>query len=111
MDEIKNTNGVEDASAVVNTDSKIEDTAAAGEIPGDAPEEILEVVLSGDEEGEAEAPSATAESDEYYELSGLTEGQRRRKMIWDKVTTGILIALLASPIAILAYIFLWFIFK
>ena len=28
--------------------------------------------------------------------------------IWDKVTTGLFIALLASPLAILLYIFLWF---
>ena len=27
--------------------------------------------------------------------------------IWDKVTTGILILLLASPAIILAYIFIW----
>ena len=33
------------------------------------------------------------------------------KVVWDKVTTGFLIVLLASPILILAYIFLWFIFK
>ena len=33
------------------------------------------------------------------------------KVVWDKVTTGLLIVLLASPILILAYIFLWFIFK
>lgn len=35
--------------------------------------------------------------------------KRRMREIWDKVTTGIFIALLASPIAILLYIFLWFI--
>ena len=39
------------------------------------------------------------------------EKKRKRHAIWDKVTTGILIALMASPIAILAYIFLWFILK
>jgi hypothetical protein len=33
------------------------------------------------------------------------------KVVWDKTTTGLLIVLLASPILILAYIFLWFIFK
>ena len=31
--------------------------------------------------------------------------------IWDKVTTGILIVLLSSPICILAYIFAWFLSK
>lgn len=35
--------------------------------------------------------------------------KKRVREIWDKVTTGLFIALLASPIAILLYIFLWFI--
>lgn len=39
------------------------------------------------------------------------EKKRKRNAIWDKITTGILIALMASPVAILAYIFLWFILK
>lgn len=34
--------------------------------------------------------------------------KRRMREIWDKVTTGLFIALLASPVAILLYIFLWF---
>ena len=34
--------------------------------------------------------------------------KKRRKDIIDKITTGLFIALLASPIAILLYIFLWF---
>ena len=35
--------------------------------------------------------------------------KKRVKEIWDKVTTGLFIALLASPLAILLYIVLWFI--
>ena len=35
--------------------------------------------------------------------------KKRIREIWDKVTTGLFIALLASPLAILLYIFLWFI--
>ena len=35
--------------------------------------------------------------------------KRRMREIWDKVTTGLFIALLASPFAILLYIFLWFV--
>ena len=31
--------------------------------------------------------------------------------IWDKFTTGLLIALMASPILILLYIFLWFVLR
>ena len=34
--------------------------------------------------------------------------KKRVKEIWDKVTTGLFIALLSSPILILLYIFLWF---
>lgn len=35
--------------------------------------------------------------------------KKRIKEILDKVTTGLFIALLASPFAILLYIFLWFV--
>ena len=35
--------------------------------------------------------------------------KKRTKEIWDKVTTGLFIALLASPFVILLYIFLWFV--
>lgn len=45
------------------------------------------------------------------ELSGLTAAQRKRAEIFDKITTGILAFLLCSPVLILAYILLWFIFK
>ena len=34
--------------------------------------------------------------------------KKRVREIWDKVTTGLFIALLASPVLILLYIFLWF---
>ncbi len=34
--------------------------------------------------------------------------KKKRAEIWDKVTTGLLIAVLASPIAILVYIIIWF---
>ena len=35
--------------------------------------------------------------------------KKRVREIWDKVTTGLFIALLASPVIILLYIFLWFV--
>ena len=35
--------------------------------------------------------------------------KRKRREVWDKITTGIFIFLLASPVLILLYIFLWFI--
>lgn len=34
--------------------------------------------------------------------------KKRIQEIWDKITTGLFIALLASPVLILAYIFFWF---
>lgn len=34
--------------------------------------------------------------------------KKRRHEIIDKITTGLFIALLASPVAILLYIFIWF---
>ncbi len=39
------------------------------------------------------------------------EKKRKRNAVWDKITTGILIALMASPILILVYIFTWFLSK
>ena len=45
----------------------------------------------------------------------LTDEQLAKKKkwqrIWDKVTTGILIFLMTSPLLILAYIFIWFMNK
>ncbi len=35
--------------------------------------------------------------------------KKRVKEIWDKITTGLFIFILASPVLILLYIFLWFI--
>ena len=32
----------------------------------------------------------------------------KRAAIWDKITTGLLILLMASPIIVLVYIFVWF---
>lgn len=52
----------------------------------------------------AEPKIATEDS-----LSGLTAAQRRRRDIFDKLTTALLVILMASPVAILAYIFIWFI--
>lgn len=53
-----------------------------------------------------------AEVQEIHIDEAFAEEQAKKKRvreIWDKVTTGLFIALLASPIAILLYIFLWFV--
>lgn len=45
----------------------------------------------------------------------LTDEQLAKKKKWaavfDKITTGLLILLMATPVIILAYIFMWFIFR
>ena len=73
-------------------------------------EEVMEVAL----DNAPESVEAVAEAEEGMvytesEISGLTDEQRRRKEIFDKITTGILIALLCSPVAIILYIILWFV--
>lgn len=96
MEENKNTEVLEDVveAEVENAEvTDAEDTEAVNS-------EDIEAATVGAEEVEYE----------YIENSGLTPQQRRRKEIWDKITTGILIFLMASPVLILVYIFLWFIF-
>ena len=49
-----------------------------------------------------------------FELRVSDEERARKKRIaeiWDKITTGLLIFLMSSPILILAYIFIWFLTK
>ena len=106
MDEM-NTNINEEVTEVVSEEANEEVNAPVAEEVNEntesLSEEVMEVALSYDENGD---PVYSEE-----ERSGLTDEQKRRKMIFDKITTGILIFLLASPIAILLYIFLWFIFR
>ena len=37
--------------------------------------------------------------------------KKQKAMIWDKITTGLLILLFCTPILVLIYILLWFVFK
>lgn len=59
-----------------------------------------------------ELPPPTMEGEslaaKYEELDAKN---KKWKRIWDKITTGILIFLMASPFLILGYIFMWFITK
>lgn len=48
-------------------------------------------------------------AEDTYLTDEQLEKKRKWKAFWDKITTGILIFLLASPVLILAYIFMWFI--
>ena len=58
--------------------------------------------------------SAPVVDNRDFELRVTDEERARKKKIaeiWDKITTGILIILMSSPILILAYIFIWFLTK
>ncbi len=79
-------------------------------------EELIEAVEDTVAEAEIEAAEASSEQPlgsayTEFEISGLTPAQRRRREIYDKITTGILILLMASPLLILLYIFLWFVLR
>ena len=105
----------------------IQDEEADSDTPVEVAEseDVVEVAIAESESVEerknenvpeptpAPALAVADDSFEYTEseMSGLTAEQKRRKEIFDKITTGILIALMASPIAIILYIFLWFVFR
>ena len=60
------------------------------------------------------APEVEVVDNRDFELRMSDEERARKKKIkeiWDKITTGLLIVLMASPILILAYIFIWFLTK
>ena len=95
-----------------NTLEEIDEVTLTEEAAVTESEPAEDVIVSEDETSDEEVyEGEVAESDEYYEMSGLTEAQKRRREIFDKITTGLLVFLLASPILILLYIFLWFILR
>lgn len=103
----------------------IQDEVADSDTPVEVveSEDVVEVALAESESVEeqkaenaepaAPAPAVSDNSFEYTdgELSGLTAKQKKRNEIFDKITTGILIALMATPAAVVLYIFLWFILR
>ncbi len=81
--------------------------------------ELKEIENAVEEAAEAkeEAPAAEEKAivgSRDYEIRYTDEELARKKKIrevWDKITTGLLIFLMASPILILLYIFIWFMTK
>lgn len=69
-------------------------------------------ILEAEEPIETEEPIEAAEADsalpEMPERSAEDLAMKRKKEIWDKITTALLILVLCSPIMILAYILIWF---
>ena len=62
------------------------------------------------------APEATITEEEIKEASFFTTFMEKAKKVnwkkvWDKVSTGLLILIMAAPVLILAYIFYWFLTK
>lgn len=52
-----------------------------------------------------------AENAKFFDKVTAFFHSKKWKEIWDKITTGILIALMATPFIILAYIIIWFLSK
>ena len=85
-------------------------------------EETVETVEAVEEVNETVEEAVVAPVEEKHVIVGTGDFEtrisdeelakkKRRKEIWDKITTGILIFLMSSPILILAYIFIWFLTK
>lgn len=83
----------------IKTEAIEEVAAPEAEVAQDTVEEALEV---------KESVKVEQTLDEF-------EAKKKKKKkiaaVFDKITTAIFIFLMASPILILAYIFLWFIYK
>ena len=124
--ENKETENLDNAADEVATTAEIaEETAEASEAEActeEAPEENA-TEENATEEANAEAEALTVAPVEQLSEQDIAEGNKlvalfkektknvNWKKVWDKVTTGILILIMAAPILILAYIFIWFLTK
>lgn len=105
MEDIKNVN-IQDENTENVTETEVTETEVVLES-----EEMVEVALNENEDATAVKKDENEFEYTDSEMSGLTAEQRRRKEIFEKITDGILIALLVSPILVVLYIFLWFILR
>lgn len=104
--EIKEMNNAEE----VVTEETVVEEAVAEEVAKEEPEVINAQVPDLEEV----ATEVEAVDTRDYELRVSDEERakkKKRQEIWDKITTGLLIFLMSSPILILAYIFIWFLTK
>ena len=103
MDEMIKEGTVENTEVQIDTDPTPEVEAEAAVAVAEAPEAEAEIT---------DAEPVLEEKTEEQLLREAEEAEKARKAkiaaIWDKVTTGLLIALMASPLLILLYIFIWF---
>ena len=107
MDEMIKEGAVENTEVQIDNEPTSNVEAEAAVAVAEAPEAEAET------EAEAEcAEPVLEEKTEEQLLREAEEAEKARKAkiaaIWDKVTTGLLIALMASPLLILLYIFIWF---
>ena len=77
-------------------------------------EEVVEETVAEVEETTREVEETTAEVEETAPVATVLERDEadlalvRKKEIFDKITTGLLILLMCAPFAILLYIIIWF---
>ena len=117
MNAVDSVEGAPAEEAVNESAEKKEE--AAHEANEDVSADTAEALEEGEvEESKTETytPHVPVEEDVHFNLTSMAElkkffHSKKWKGILDKITTGILIALMASPVLILAYIFMWFIFK
>ena len=94
-------------------EAPVEEVSVEEEMPVE--EESAEEVEAS-EETLVVAPEATITEEEIKEASFFTTFMEKAKKVnwkkvWDKVSTGLLILIMATPVLILAYIFYWFLTK
>lgn len=98
---------LEEAKEEVVEEAPVEEEKPAEEEPAEEVEESKTLVV---------APEATITEEELKEASFFTTFMEKAKKVnwkkvWDKVSTGLLILIMAAPVLILAYIFYWFLTK
>ena len=104
--EIKEMNNAEE----VVTEETVVEEAVAEEVAKEEPE-VINAQVPDLEEVATEVEAIDTRDYELRVSDAERAKKKKRQEIWDKITTGLLIFLMSSPILILAYIFIWFLTK